>query len=153
MRRFLMGAAGLGMLAAILVLCLAAAPAPGGIRRLSSPGRGTELPFSDVVVAGESVWLSGGIGIDPSTGMAPEEIDREVRLLMDGMKAKLELAGLTMDDLLSVQVFCSDLSLYGQFNDIYRAYFTKGFPARAFIGSGPILRGGHFEIQGVARLR
>jgi 2-iminobutanoate/2-iminopropanoate deaminase len=69
---------------------------------------------------------------------------------MDGMKATLAQAGMTMDDLVSVQVFCPDLSLYDQFNKIYRTYFTKDFPARAFIGSGPLLRGGHFEMQGIA---
>ena len=55
-----------------------------------------------------------------------------------------------MDDLVSVQIFCSDLSLYDEFNAIYRTYFKKGFPARAFIGNGPVLRGGRFEVQGTA---
>jgi enamine deaminase RidA (YjgF/YER057c/UK114 family) len=49
-----------------------------------------------------------------------------------------------------VQVFCPDLSLYDQFNAVYRTYFTDHFPARAFVGSGPLLRGGHFEILGTA---
>jgi enamine deaminase RidA (YjgF/YER057c/UK114 family) len=55
-----------------------------------------------------------------------------------------------MDDLVSVQVFCSDVSLYAGFNDIYKGYFTKGYPARAFIGSGALLSGGRFEVQGIA---
>jgi enamine deaminase RidA (YjgF/YER057c/UK114 family) len=55
-----------------------------------------------------------------------------------------------MDDLVSVQIFCPDLSLYEKFNEVYRTYFTKDFPARAFIGSGPLLRGGRFEAQGTA---
>jgi len=55
-----------------------------------------------------------------------------------------------MDDLVSVQVFCPDLSLYDKFNAVYRSYFTKDFPARAFIGSGPLLRGAHFEAQAIA---
>jgi enamine deaminase RidA (YjgF/YER057c/UK114 family) len=57
---------------------------------------------------------------------------------------------MTMDDLVTVQVFCPDLSLYDKFNAIYRTYFSKNFPARAFLGSGPLLRGGHFEIVGIA---
>jgi 2-iminobutanoate/2-iminopropanoate deaminase len=57
---------------------------------------------------------------------------------------------MTMNDLVSVQVFCPDLMLYDKFNTIYRSYFGKDFPARAFLGSGPLLRGAHFEIQGVA---
>ena len=66
------------------------------------------------------------------------------------MKAVLAEAGLTMDDLVSVQVFCPDLSLYDRFNAAYRGYFGKDLPARAFIGSGPLLRGGRFEMQGIA---
>ena len=69
---------------------------------------------------------------------------------IESVRSTLEHAGLTMDDLVSVQVFCPDLSLYDKFNEIYRTYFTKNFPARAFIGSGPLLRGGHFEAQGIA---
>jgi len=57
---------------------------------------------------------------------------------------------MTMDDLVSVQVFCSDVALFGAFNDVYRGYFTKGFPARAFLGSGPLLSGARFEVQGIA---
>ena len=57
---------------------------------------------------------------------------------------------MTMDDLVYVTVYCPDLSLYGEFNSVYRTYFTGEFPARAFIGSGPLLFGGHFEVQGIA---
>ena len=59
-------------------------------------------------------------------------------------------AGMTMDDLVSVQVFCSDVSLFDKFNGVYRGYFKKDFPARAFIGSGPLLRGARFEMQAIA---
>jgi enamine deaminase RidA (YjgF/YER057c/UK114 family) len=69
---------------------------------------------------------------------------------MDRVKQNLEAAGMTMDDLVSVQVFCSDITLYDTFNKMYRTYFTKEFPARAFIGSGTLLRGGRFEVQGIA---
>ncbi len=55
-----------------------------------------------------------------------------------------------MDDLVYVQVFCPDLSPYDKFNDVYRSYFTKDFPVRAFVESGPLLRGSHFEVQWVA---
>ena len=55
-----------------------------------------------------------------------------------------------VDDLVSVQVFCSDVSHYDSFNRVYRTYFTKEFPARAFLGSGPLLFGARFEVQGIA---
>ena len=80
----------------------------------------------------------------------PVDVEKEVHLVLDGVKKKLELAGADMDDLVMVQIFCPDLTLYDQFNAIYRTYFTDHFPARAFLGSGPLLAGGHFEVTGVA---
>ena len=108
------------------------------------------LPFSDGVLAGNTLYLSGKIGLDPQTGKVPTDINDELQYLFDGIKNVLKEAHMTMDDLVYVQVFCVDLSLYGKFNTAYRAYFAKDFPARAFIGSGPLLFGGHFEIQGIA---
>ena len=123
---------------------------PAATRHIVLPGRTDTLPYSDGVLVGDTLYLAGRIGIDPQTGKAPEDVDKEIRLLLDGMKTTLAAASMTMDDLVSVQVFCPDLSLYEKFNEIYRTYFTKDFPARAFIGSGPLLRGGRFEAQGIA---
>ena len=77
-------------------------------------------------------------------------VEEETRIVLDGLKSVLAEAGMTTDDLVFVQVFSPDLSLYGSFNDIYKTYFGKDYPARAFIGSGPLLRGGHFEINAIA---
>lgn len=119
-------------------------------RHIVLPTRTDTLPYSDGVVVGNTFYLAGRIGIDPETGKPPAELEKEIRFLLDGMKTTLAAADLTMDDLVSVQVFCPDLALYDKFNEIYRTYFTKNFPARAFIGSGPLLRGGHFEAQAIA---
>ena len=70
--------------------------------------------------------------------------------MLDGLKRTLESAGLTMDDLVSVQIFCSDVSLFEQFNVVYRTYFKTDFPARAFLGSGRLLFDALFEVQGIA---
>jgi len=114
------------------------------------PTRKDMLPYSDAVRVGNTLYLAGRIGIDPETGKPPPELEKEIRFLLDGVKTTLAAANMTMDDLVSVQVFCPDLSLYEKFNEIYRTYFIKNFPARAFIGSGPLLRGGRFEMQGIA---
>jgi 2-iminobutanoate/2-iminopropanoate deaminase len=146
----------LGAIAAGLVLIQtgnAVTPAPkttAATRHIVLPGRKDTLPFSDGVLVGETLYLAGKIGIDPQTGKPPEDLEKEIRLVLDGMKTTLKEAGMTMDDLVSVQVFCPDLSLYEKFNEVYRTYFIKNFPARAFIGSGPLLRGGRFEVQGIA---
>jgi 2-iminobutanoate/2-iminopropanoate deaminase len=55
-----------------------------------------------------------------------------------------------MDDLVSVTVFCTDLSLYDSFNTVYSGYFHGHYPARAFIGASQLVRGAHFEVMGVA---
>jgi 2-iminobutanoate/2-iminopropanoate deaminase len=125
-------------------------PSAGASRHIVLPSRTDTLPYSDGLIVGDTLYLAGKIGIDPETGKAPEDVEKEIRLLLDGMKATLAAADMTMDDLVSVQIFCPDLSLYEKFNEIYRSYFTKNFPARAFIGSGPLLRGGRFEAQGIA---
>jgi 2-iminobutanoate/2-iminopropanoate deaminase len=108
------------------------------------------LPFSDAVWHGGTLYLSGHIGIDPQTGKPGATPEEEARLVLDGVKRTLEAAGLTMDNLLSVQIFCSDVSLFERFNTVYRTYFLGEFPARAFLGSGRLLFDARFEVQGIA---
>ena len=110
----------------------------------------SDLPFSHVVEVGDTVWVAGTLGLDPATGLPPADPRQEARLLLDEVRAKLALVDLTMDDLVSVQVFCSDIDQYGAFNEVYRTYFQGDFPVRAFVGSGPLLRGCRFEVNGTA---
>jgi 2-iminobutanoate/2-iminopropanoate deaminase len=110
----------------------------------------SNLPFSDAVWHGETLYLSGHIGLDPKTGRPPSTTEEEARLVLDGVKRTLEAAGLAMENLLSVQIFCSDVTLFEKFNVVYRTYFTGEFPARAFLGSGKLLFDARFEVQGIA---
>ncbi len=114
------------------------------------PKRKTPLPFSDAVLVGDTLYLSGRIGIDPATGVVPPSLDDEMRLLFDEFTAVLAQADMTMDDLVWVQVFSPDVSLWEHFNSAYVKRFSRDLPARAFIGSGPLLRGGRFEMMGIA---
>ncbi|HVN45725.1 MAG TPA: RidA family protein [Steroidobacteraceae bacterium] len=116
----------------------------------SVPAGSATLPFSDAVLAGGTLYVAGHIGIDPRTGNAPAEAPTEARLVMDAVKRTVESAGFSMDDLVSVTVYCTDLQLYDTFNAVYRSYFHAHFPSRAFIGVDELLRGAHFEVQGVA---
>jgi 2-iminobutanoate/2-iminopropanoate deaminase len=127
----------------------ATTPDPGR-RYLNLPSRSLPLPFSDAVQVGNTLYLSGRIGIDPATGRVPEDVDQELKLMFDGFQAVLNQAGMTFDDLVSVQVFSSDLSLWDRFNTEYLKRFSKDrLPARAFLGSA-LLLGGRFEIMGIA---
>jgi 2-iminobutanoate/2-iminopropanoate deaminase len=111
---------------------------------------GSDLPFSDAVLAGNTLYIAGKGGVLPGTRSVPEDPSEEARLLMEDFKATLERAGMTMGDLVYVTVYCTDLSLYSDFNRVYRKYFSKNFPPRAFVGSGPLLFGLRFEMQGIA---
>lgn len=108
-------------------------------------------PFSDGILSGNTLYLAGRIGIDPKTGKVPDKVEDEIKILLDGEKEVLAQAGMTMDDLVYVQIACTDLSLFQKFNPIYASYFTtKDYPAREFIGAGSLLAGGHFELQAIA---
>ena len=119
-------------------------------RYINIGGRPMDLPFSDGVLVGDTLFLSGRIGIDSCTMQAAADVDVEIRLMLDGVRATLEAAGMTMDDLVYVQVYCTNLSLYDQFNAAYRKYFGKDLPARAFLGAGSLLRNARFEVQAIA---
>jgi 2-iminobutanoate/2-iminopropanoate deaminase len=114
-----------------------------------TPADTAATPFSGAVLAGNTLYLSGKIGLTPDRKV-PASAAEEARLVLDDVKATLTAAGMTMDDLVSVQIFCSDVSHYDAFNRVYRTYFTKEFPARAFIGSGALLFGARFEVQAIA---
>ncbi len=109
-----------------------------------------KLPFSDGVLVGDTLYIGGHIGIDAKSGLAPADPKLEAKLVMDRVKATVEAAGLTMADIVSIQVYCTDLSLYDTFNEVYKGYFTDHFPARAFIGAATLLRQGHYEVLGLA---
>jgi 2-iminobutanoate/2-iminopropanoate deaminase len=117
------------------------APAAQATRKaINAPDKIVQAPFSDAILAGNTLYLSGRIGLDPKTGKPPGQVEDEIKLLLDGMKGTLEQAGMTMDDLVYVQIACTDLSLYDKFNAAYKTYFTtKDYPAREFIGAAALL--------------
>jgi 2-iminobutanoate/2-iminopropanoate deaminase len=114
-----------------------------------SPERSAS-PFSDCVLVGNTLYVSGHVGADPKTGKVPASPKEEARLLMGDLKHTVEGAGLTIDDLVMVQVLCTDLDLFDAFNSVYRTYFHGGFPARAFMGCSKLLFGAHFEVTAIA---
>ena len=136
------------LLLSVALLALTAS-CQSGATYLNLPGRTDTLPYSHVAVAGDTVYVAGTLGLTPD-GTAPADPAEEARLAMDGIRAKLALVDLTPDDLVMVQVFCSDPALYDTFNTVYATYFVKNFPTRAFVGSGTLLRGCRFEINGIA---
>jgi 2-iminobutanoate/2-iminopropanoate deaminase len=119
-------------------------------RAINLLDRSPQAPYSSAILVGDTLYISGNIGFDPKTGKPPEKIEDEIKNLLDSYRTLLTQAGFTMDDLVYVQVSCTDLALYDKFNAAYRTYFTKELPARQFIGVASLLKGGHFEMQGMA---
>ncbi|MGD8287687.1 MAG: RidA family protein [Gemmatimonadota bacterium] len=103
-------------------------------------------PFSAAVMVGNTMYLSGVLG----RGDTAEEA---ARAALNSIQGTLEEAGMTMDDLVNVQVFAADLADYAGFNTVYRSYFTREFPARAFVGAGSLLANARFEVVGIAARR
>jgi 2-iminobutanoate/2-iminopropanoate deaminase len=141
--------------AALITLLIAVLPAFAQNDRKNivldrSPAGQTTPPFSDAVLVGNTLYLSGYIGADPKTNVVPASAEEETRLAMDDLKRRVEAVGMTMDDLVMVQVLCTDLNLFQDFNTVYRTYFHNGFPARTFTGASKLLLGAHFEITGIA---
>ena len=110
----------------------------------------TAAPFSSGVLVNGTYYVSGSLGVDPATGKVPADAEAEAHMVLDSVKQTLERAGLTMADLVSVTIYCTDLDLYDKFNAIYRSYFQGHYPSRAFIGVAKLVRGARFEIAGVA---
>ena len=106
-------------------------------------------PYSGAVLIGDTLHLAGAIGLDENLEVPDDPAD-EARNVMNAIKRNVEAAGMTMDDLVSVQVFCSDVAHYQAFNDVYRTFFTQEYPARAVIGAGTLLFDARFEVQGIA---
>ena len=107
--------------------------------------------YSAAVEDGDMLYVSGTAdGTDPATGKPPVDAKTGAKVVLNSVQKILEKAGYTMDDLVWVQIFTTDLKYYGDFNDVYRTYFKGPLPARAFLGTANLLGNAHFEVMGIA---
>ena len=136
------------IIAAFLVTC-AAQERTYIVMKRATPAA-NNAPFSEAVLVGDTLHIAGHIGLDPATGKPGATPEEEARLVMEAFKRTVEAAGMNMDNVVSVQVFCSDVSFYDAFNSVYRTYFHGNFPARALLGSGKLLFNARFEVLGLA---
>ena len=139
----------LACLAAVLALAtpvLAQAPASAAATPVRS------LPFSPGLQLGDTLYVSGHLGITAAAtpGKAPVDAEQEATLVLASVEKTLKEAGMTMDDLVYVEIYCTDLTLYSTFNKVYAAKFHTPYPARDFIGVKELLFGNHFEVMGIA---
>ena len=136
----------------LLVLTFSIAANAGDRKFIVKPRSGDRkaLPFSEAVLVGNTLYIAGHIGLDAKTDLPPVNAEDEARLVMEGIKETVESAGMSMDDVVSMQIFCTDLKLYDTFNAVYKTYFHGDFPARSFIGTDKLLRNGRYEVLGIA---
>jgi 2-iminobutanoate/2-iminopropanoate deaminase len=136
----------------LFALALAAMPVTASAATVTyipvpAPATGAPPPFSRAVMAGDTLYLAGTTDGGAKLAGTPADAARRV---MDNIKHAVEAGGLTMDDLVWVQVFSSDLNDYAAFNEVYRTYFTGPMPARAYLGAAHLLGDAHFEVMGIA---
>ena len=108
---------------------------------------GANPPYSAAVRAGNTLYLAGTTDRGPMPGDTAATAARRV---LDSLKREVEAGGMTMDDLVWVQVFSSNLADYAAFNEVYRTYFKGPMPTRAYVGVDHLLGGAKFEVMGVA---
>lgn len=109
----------------------------------------TNLPFSEAVVVGETVYLSGQIGNMPGTlTLAEGGIAGETKQVMENIKTSLNAHGLGLENLVKCTVMLADIGEWGAFNDVYKTYFAEGrFPARAAFGANGLAVGARVEVD------
>lgn len=108
--------------------------------------------YSQAVKVGNTVYLSGQIGLDPASMQLVEGIEAQVRRVFDNLKAVTEAAGGDMSDVVKLNVFLIDLANFALVNTIMAEYFTLPYPARAAVGVASLPRGALVEADGVMTL-
>lgn len=113
-----------------------------------------DLPFSEAVRLGDTLYLSGQVGVKPGTlelvegGMAAE-----ARQVLDNIRTALEAHGQRLDDVVKCTVMLADMSEWGAFNEIYQSYFSAPYPARSAFGSNGLALGARVELECIAAWR
>jgi reactive intermediate/imine deaminase len=110
-------------------------------------------PYSQAVRAGDTVYLSGQIPLDPATmQLVSGDIEAEIRQVFENLKAVAEAAGGSLASAVKVNVFLTDLGHFAKVNEIMATYCTQPFPARAAVGVAQLPRGARVEIECVLYL-
>lgn len=109
-------------------------------------------PYSQGIAAhGDLVFVSGQLPIDPATGVMPEDIKDQARASLKNVKAVLEAAGTSLDNVLKTTCFLADIQYFAAFNEVYSEFFPgAGAPARSAVGIAALPKGAKVEIEAIA---
>ncbi len=105
--------------------------------------------YSQAVRINETVYLSGQIGLDPSTMQMAEGIEAQVHRVFQNLRAVASAADSSFDDLVKLNVYLTDLAHFAKVNEIMASYFRQPYPARAVVGVAALPRGALVEMDGV----
>ncbi|ENQ3107159.1 RidA family protein [Bacillus cereus] len=109
-------------------------------------------PYSQAMKAGNFIFTSGQLPIDPKTGEMPETIKEQTTLSLENVKAILEEAGSDLSKVVKTTVFLKDMNHFAQMNEVYTTYFTENFPARSAIQIARLPKDALVEIEVIATL-
>ncbi|HZH93498.1 MAG TPA: Rid family detoxifying hydrolase [Tissierellaceae bacterium] len=108
-------------------------------------------PYSQGVKAGDFVYTSGQLPIDPQTGqLVQEDIQSATRLALNNVKAVLEQGGASLETVVKVTVFVKDMNNFGAINEVYAEFFTDHKPARSLVEVARLPKDGVIEIEAIA---
>jgi 2-iminobutanoate/2-iminopropanoate deaminase len=110
-------------------------------------------PYSQAVIANGLVFLSGQIPLDPSTNQLLDgDITAQTELVLSNMKALLEAAGSTIEQVVKTTVFIKDMGEFAKMNEVYARYFSSNAPARSTVEAARLPRDVRVEIECIATL-
>jgi reactive intermediate/imine deaminase len=105
--------------------------------------------YSQAIRTGDTVYLSGQIGLDPETMQMAEGIEAQVHRVFQNLRAVAEAAGGRLDDMAKLTVYLTDLVHFPRMNEIMAGYFNRPYPARAAVGVAGLPRNAMVEIEAV----
>ena len=106
-------------------------------------------PYSQAIRAGDTVYLSGQIGLDPATGALVEGLDAQAHRVFRNLRAVAEAAGGTLDHMVKLTLLLADLGDFAEVNEIMKEYFREPYPARATYQVVALPRGARIEVEGI----
>ncbi len=105
--------------------------------------------YSQAIRMDNTVYLSGQIGLDPSTMQMVEGIEAQIHRVFQNLRAVASAADSSFDDLVKLNVYLTDLAHFAKVNEIMASYFRQPYPARAAVGVAALPRGALVEMDGV----
>lgn len=109
--------------------------------------------YSQAVRVDNAVYLSGQIGLDPITMQMAESTEAQIHRVFQNLRAVAAAAGGSLDDVVKLNLYLTDLSHYAKVNEVMATYFRQPFPARAVVGAASLPRGAMIEADGIMSIQ